>query len=90
MTSSLEQAFAAVTELSIAEQKQLAEILLAGIAQLKAQQKLEESEHFTQAESFLQRIAKIRESIPKEERQKLPHDFAKNLDMHLYGSEAIE
>ena len=77
MTPALEQAFVSIAQLSETEQEQLAEILLLGISQLKEKQKVEAQESCTQAESFLQRMAKIRESIPKEERQKLPRDFAK-------------
>jgi hypothetical protein len=53
---------------------------------LSKQQELEKQVGYAQAQAFLQRIAKIRESIPKEEWQKLPRDFAKNVDHYLYGS----
>ena len=53
-------------------------------------QELEKQAGFAQAKAFLQRIAKVRESIPKEERQKLPRDFAKNVDRYLYGTPKAE
>ena len=77
MPQLLNQALDVISKLSETEQEHIAALIL---------QELEKQAGYAQAQAFLQRIAKIRESIPKEEWQKLPSDASKNVDHYLYGS----
>jgi len=86
MTQLLEQAFAAASALSQPEQDAIAALILQEVETLRKKQELEQQAGYAQAQAFLQRIAKIRESIPKEEWQKLPSDSSKNVDHYLYGA----
>jgi hypothetical protein len=86
MTQLLEQAFKVVAKLSEQQQEHIAALILREVETLRNQQELEPQAGHAQAQAFLDRIAKIRESIPKEEWQKLPSDASKNVDHYLYGS----
>jgi hypothetical protein len=90
MPQLLNQALEVISKLSETDQEHIAALILQEVETLRKQQELEKQAGYTQAQAFLQRIAKIRESIPKEERQKLPRDFAKNIDRYLYGAPEAE
>lgn len=90
MPQLLSQALEVVSQLSETDQEHIAALILQEVETLRKQQELEKQTGYAQAQAFLQRIAKIRESIPKEERQKLPRDFAKNVDHYLYGAPEVE
>lgn len=86
MPQLLNQALEVISQLSETEQEHIAALILQEVETLRKQQELEKQAGYAQAQAFLQRIAKIRESIPKEEWQKLPSDASKNVDHYLYGS----
>jgi hypothetical protein len=90
MPQLLNQALDVISQLSETDQEHIAALILQEVETLRKQQELEKQAGYAQAQAFLQRIAKIRESIPKEERQKLPRDFAKNIDRYLYGAPEAE
>jgi hypothetical protein len=90
MPQLLNQALDVISKLSETDQEHIAALILQEVETLRKQQELEKQAGYAQAQAFLQRIAKIRESIPKEERQKLPRDFAKNSDRYLYGAPEAE
>ena len=90
MPQLLNQALEVISKLSETDQEHIAALILQEVETLRKQQELEKQAGYAQAQAFLQRIAKIRESIPKEERQKLPRDFAKNVDRYLYGAPEAE
>jgi hypothetical protein len=90
MPQLLNQALDVISKLSETDQEHIAALILQEVETLRKQQELEKQAGYDQAQAFLQRIAKIRESIPKEERQKLPRDFAKNIDRYLYGAPEAE
>jgi len=90
MPQLLNQALEVISQLSETDQEHIAALILQEVETLRKQQELEKQAGYAQAQAFLQRIAKIRESIPKEERQKLPRDFAKNIDRYLYGAPEAE
>ena len=90
MPQLLNQALDIISQLSETDQEHIAALILQEVETLRKQQELEKQAGYAQAQAFLQRIAKIRESIPKEERQKLPRDFAKNIDRYLYGAPEAE
>ena len=86
MPQLLNQALDIISQLSETDQEHIAALILQEVETLRKQQELEKQAGYAQAQAFLQRIAKIRESIPKEEWQKLPSDASKNVDHYLYGS----
>ena len=86
MPQLLNQALEVISQLSETDQEHIAALILQEVETLRKQQELEKQAGYAQAQAFLQRIAKIRESIPKEEWQKLPSDASKNVDHYLYGS----
>ncbi|MCY7334311.1 MAG: hypothetical protein LH649_17010, partial [Pseudanabaena sp. CAN_BIN31] len=86
----LSQALDVISHLTEHEQEHIAALILQEVETLRKKQELEKQAGFAQAQAFLQRIATVRESIPKEERQKLPRDFAKNVDRYLYGAPEAE
>lgn len=86
MPQLLNQALEVISQLSETDQEHIAALILQEVEILRKQQELEKQAGYAQAQAFLQRIAKIRESIPKEEWQKLPSDASKNVDHYLYGS----
>ena len=86
MPQLLNQALEVISKLSETDQERIASLILQEVETLRKQQELEKQAGYAQAQAFLQRIAKIRESIPKEEWQKLPSDASKNVDHYLYGS----
>ena len=90
MPQLLNQALDVISKLSETDQEHIAALILQEVETLRKQQELEKQAGYAQAQAFLQRIARIRESIPKEERQKLPRDFAKNVDRYLYGAPEAE
>ncbi|MEI6429634.1 MAG: hypothetical protein WCO45_14810 [Pseudanabaena sp. ELA607] len=90
MPQLLNQALEVISQLSETDQEHIAALILQEVETLRKQQELEKQAGYAQAQAFLQRIAKIRESIPKEERQKLPRDFAKNIDRYLYRAPEVE
>jgi hypothetical protein len=90
MPQLLNQALDVISQLSETDQEHIAALILQEVETLRKQQELEKQAGYAQAQAFLQRIAKIRESIPREERQKLPRDFAKNVDRYLYGAPEAE
>ena len=90
MPQLLNQALDVISKLSETDQEHIAALILQEVETLRKQQELEKQAGYAQAQAFLQRIAKIRESIPKEERQKLPRDFAKNIDRYLYRAPEVE
>ena len=85
MPQLLNQALEAISQPSETDQEHIAALILQEVETLRKQQELEKQAGYAQAQAFLQRIAKIRESIPKEEWQKLPSDASKNVDHYLYG-----
>jgi hypothetical protein len=90
MLKLINQALDVISHLNEQEQEHIAALILQEVETLRQKQELEKQAGYTQAQAFLQRIAKVRESIPKEERQKLPRDFAKNVDRYLYGAPEAE
>lgn len=90
MPQLLNQALDVISKLSETDQEHIAALILQEVETLRKQQELEKQAGYAQAQAFLQRIARIRESIPKEERRKLPRDFAKNVDRYLYGAPEAE
>jgi hypothetical protein len=90
MLKLINQALDVISHLNEQEQEHIAALILQEVETLRQKQELEKQAGYTQAQAFLQRIAKVRESIPKEERQKLPRDFAKNVDRYLYGAPKAE
>ena len=90
MPKLLSQALDVISHLTEQEQEHIAALILQEIETLRKKQELEKQAGYAQAQAFLQRIATVRESIPKEERQRLPRDFAKNVDCYLYGASQAE
>ena len=90
MPKLLDQALDVISHLTEQEQEHIAAVILQEVETLRKKQELEKQAGYAQAQAFLQRIATVRESIPKEERQKLPRDFAKNVDRYLYGAPEAE
>ena len=86
MPQLLNQALDVISKLSETDQEHIAALILQEVETLRKQQELEKKAGYAQAQAFLKRIAKIRESIPKEEWQKLASDASKNVDYYLYGS----
>jgi len=86
MPKLLSQALDVISHLTEQEQEHIAALILQEVETLRKKQELEKQAGFAQAQAFLQRIAKIRENIPKEEWQKLPTDASKNVDHYLYGA----
>ena len=86
MPKLLNQALDIISHLTEQEQEHIAAVILQEVETLRKKQELEKQAGYAQAQAFLQRIAKVRESIPKEEWQKLPSDSSKNVDRYLYGA----
>jgi hypothetical protein len=80
MPQLLNQALEVISQLPETDQEYIAALILQEVETLHKQQELEKQVGYAQAQAFLQRTAKIRESIPKEEWQKLPSDASKNVD----------
>ncbi len=80
MPQLLNQALEVISQLSETDQEYIAALILQEVETLRKQQEPEKQAGYAQAQAFLQRTAKIRESIPKEEWQKLPSNASKNVD----------